>query len=339
MKAATLTLLLCAAATSAQESRPESRPLPPAERAALTEAFFGAVRSGDDTAALRAASKLAEAGDAGVEALLDHAVGRDPTEIACALRWSADTGLPVAAKPAARFAVHDDAGVRASAIVCVAATAGPKEIALYVAATRDAAPEVRRRAYDALVEHALGAPETVAAGAEGMASDDSWLVMRGAALLQAAPAPPPGGVDPVMSALTAVAPRIRGGNAAAVLDVVGRRCGAAAAPVVVKLLAVEDLEAVIAALEAVARHGIAEAAPRVRALAEHDEPTVAAAAFRGLAAAPTPDATHFLVGRLEDAPTEELREAAAIALRRLTGKLFGRDVARWRRWLDDVAQG
>jgi HEAT repeat protein len=127
--------------------------------------------------------------------------------------------------------------------------------------------------------------------------------------------------------------RLDGRNATATFDLLVRRGGSKCAPAVESGLSSKNSLIVIAALDAAGKLRLASVVPRCKRLASGSERDLSKAAIECLSRINDPESVGFLVDLLESSRDPERTDALAVALRRMTGRLHGTDVAKWRAYL------
>jgi HEAT repeat protein len=292
-----------------------------------------AARAGNDQNAAEAASSVIGFGDSAVSKLLDGISARTPSEIAWSLRCLRAIRTSRARDVAFAMCAHAYASVRAEAAILAGTIGGEAAVPLLIKASADRDATVRRRAFDGLVQTGSVAPELVAVATQGILDADTWIVVDSVMILDRIPASPDISGDRVLAAVSAAVGRLDDHNAAATLDLVVRRAGIHSGPLLMKALDAKKPAVVVEALDAAARLRLASAVPKVSRLAKSSDRRLAKAAIDCLARINDSSTIGFLVDLLEGAKDAELMDAIAVALRKMTGQLFGTDVSGWRKWL------
>jgi HEAT repeat protein len=296
--------------------------------------LFAAARSGDERACMNAAGSLVAFKDVGASKLAGSLEGRTAVELVWALRCLRAIGGPAAAGAASTLATHADAAVRAEAVWTAYDVSGAVAWEVLVSAARDGDPIVRRRAFDGLAQHACSKPGVAAVAIEGILDRDSWVMLAAFQILHAQPVAPDPKADPVIPGVTRILPRLDERNAKAAFRLLVRRAGQGCGAAIEGSLDAEREAIVLAALEAAGDVRLTAAVPRCARLASGSDLVVARAAIECLARINDPSTLPFLVDQLEQSRDRERTDALAAALRRMTGRLYGTDVPRWRVYLE-----
>jgi hypothetical protein len=308
----------------------------PAEESAVA----GAVRTllaaadGEDEQATNKAAKAVNAlGEPAAAVLAGLPETTAPRRLVWALRCLRVHGSSVGRDFAAALTKHADASVRVEALVTAADLMGDAVAPLCLAATKDADTTVRRRAFDGLLLVAAETKEAGAAAAIGVMDADFWAADVAVRILFNQPAPKAGEPDVLSSAVAQSAPSASRDAALSVYAFLARRSPKAARTAVERGLSSDRPEIRIAAVRTIAELRADDLASRAAALASDSEFKVAKAAIETVATLNDPSTLESMIDLLETAPDKARREAVAVALRRMTGKLHGYDVAAWRREL------
>jgi hypothetical protein len=295
-------------------------------------ALFRAARAGNDTVTMQAAASVAAFGPQAASGLVRSLGDRSPAELVWALRCLREIGSDVAKEPAFALCAHADAAVRAEAVWASATLGGTSSVTFLQRSASDPDDIVRRRAFDGLLEYGCQADGTMPIAAKGVIDKDFWVVLQAFQILDHQKKPERG-VDPVLVELSKYVSRLDDRNADACFDFFVRRGGPDCGTIVEAALSSKQPCVVVAALKAAARLRHAPALRLATRLAGDADVKIAVAAIDCLSEINDPDSVVVLVDLLERVRDEERTDAIAVALRRMTSRLYGTDVALWRKYL------
>ena len=298
-------------------------------------ALYAKVRSGDDAAAAKAAATLASFGGSAASRLAASAADRTPPEIVWALRCLRAIGSTDGRDLAFGLCSHGNAGVRAEAVWTTSELGQETGVTLLLQAASDADAIVRRRAFDGILAHGIRAAGATEVASKGILDVDFWVVLQAFQILDQQPRVPEGSRDKVVVALGRLVPQLEERNAAAAFDLLVRRAGMACGPMIETGLDVTREAVVMAALHAARQLRLATVVLRVQSLAKGSNPLIAKAAIQTLASINDPNSVAFLVDLLASSREPGRVDAIAVALRTMTGRLYGTDVEKWRKYLAD----
>lgn len=304
---------------------------------AAVEKLFAAARSGKEAAVLTAAEALVRLGSVGTPLLLEGLEGRTAPEILIGLRCLRELdGLPEQARVVALFA-HPNGAVRAEVLGIARTKLGAEGLPLYLEGAKDQEVTVRRRAYDGLVAHRPDDALVPALAAAALSDPDFWLVDRGFALLEGTQPKTPKAAAALLAAVEGGLGGMDGETLSRLFAWMVDRHPEPSRKVVVKAIGHAKPEVAIAALRAAStlRLGEAEKPALAQLKSGRRSAEVATAAAVLLGDLGAKGACASLVTALESGATPGLKDAAAVALRKITGQLLGFDVAAWKRYLDE----
>jgi HEAT repeat protein len=296
-------------------------------------ALFLAARAGDDQAAEKAAGALVTFREAAASKLALSVGGRTPQELVWALRCLREIGTPDGRNIAFALCSHEKAEVRIEAVFATNMLGGDAALPYLIQAAGDSDATVRRRAYDGITAHGTGSAEELEVGLKGVLDPDFWVLNQAFLILDKQPRPPEGGKDKLMAGLARIVPQLDERNAAATFDLLVRHCGEHCAPIIETAFGAKRVEVAIAALGAAGELRLGSVVRKVCGLASQRDVVVSKAAIECLARINDPDSVEFLVDLLAGAQDPVRVDALALALRTMTGQLFGTDVEKWRRYL------
>lgn len=323
-----LALVLVPASSCLGQDPPEVKP------AELVRNLLDLVRTKADERRIHsAADRVVAAGAAAETALLERIQERSHSEILWTLR--ALKNIPVeAGKPIVlSLASHGNADIRAEALG-IGAQQFPESFAsLFAQRAADPDPEVRKAAYNGLAAIEPRS-EHLPVIIDGLVSNDFWIAMQAEQILARWPAPAQDEPDPLASGLHRVIARMQPSRVIPLLHIVKMRGSREFDSLLLQgsEKGSDDLRASL--LKAAATH-------RSRALMERARnnlliPTPPSVKIESLAylAVLKDDSNLPAMAGLLTAADPKVREQAAIALRRITGQVFGYDAAAWQRWFD-----
>jgi HEAT repeat protein len=295
-------------------------------------ALFTAARAGNETATTQAASVVVSFGPAAAASLARSLSDRTPQELVWALRCLREIGSDTVKDTVFGLCSHSDAAVRADAVIASGMLGKSAAVPFLQRAAADPDDTVRRRAYDGLIEYGCQADGTLVIGVNGVVAKDFWVVLQAFQILDGQKKPERG-ADRVVVELAKVVGKLDDRNAEACFDFLVRRAGADCGPVVESALGASQRCVVIAALRAAGRLRLASARLPATKLAKNSEIPVSIVAIDCVAQINDPDSLPALVDLLERATDPLQVDAVAVALRRMTSRLYGTDVSLWRKYL------
>jgi HEAT repeat protein len=300
-------------------------------------ALFRAVRAGDEVATTQAASALVARGPAGASELAKSLADRTPAELVWALRCLREIGSDAVKETAFTLCSHENALVRADAVTTAYVLGKASAVPVLQRAAADADDTVRRRAFDGILEYGSQAPGTLAVAVNGVVDKDFWVVLQAFQILDCQKKPE-GGPDRVLVELSKLVGKLDERNSEAYFDFLVRRGGNDGGPVIVSALEAARPCVVVSALKAAGRLRLAEATQRATRLAGSSDSATSVAAIDCLSHVNDPETVPILVDLLERVKDPERIEALCVALRRMTSRLYGADVALWRKYLAGQAK-
>jgi HEAT repeat protein len=298
-------------------------------------ALFRAARAGNDTATTQAATTLVSFGPAAASSLARSLSDRSPQELVWALRCLREIGSDAVRDTVFGLCAHTDPMVRTDAVIASAMLGKAAAVPYLQRAAADPDDTVRRRAFDGILEHGCQADGTLVIAVNGVVDKDFWVVLQAFQILDCQ-RKPERGPDRVVTELARIVSRLDERNAEAYFDFLVRRAGADCAPVIEPALGATQPCVVIAALRAAGRLRLAAARLPATKLAKGSDIPVSVAAIDTVAQINDHDSLPALVDLLERARHTQQIDALAVALRRMTSRLYGTDVALWRKYLAGV---
>jgi hypothetical protein len=301
------------------------------------EAMYAAVRAKDEAGAANAAAAIVRFGDEAAAAIVTSTTGRAPAELVWALRCLREIGPAAAKDTVISLCDHSSAEVRAEAVWTAHGLDAAAATPALLRAAGDGDATVRRRAFDGLAQSptASRASGGLDVAVRGVVDADAWVILRAFEMLDHLPRGGEDGRTPdrVVEALARIVPELDDRNASAAVSTIVRRAGPRATPILVQALTAKRREVVIAALDGLGQVRASSALPAVHGLAGSADMDVAVAATKAIARTSEAASVPILVDLLEQARDPRRIDALAVALRTITGKLHGTDVAAWRKYL------
>ena len=231
---------------------------------------------------------------------------------------------------------HRAAAVRADAVVSLSMVHQEKAAPLLEKAFGDVDVMVQRRALDGLCEYAPHTPAAAEIIAAGLLSPDFWIGQRVLELLSQQDATRPGAVEALTRKLRGQLLRLRAGTAEKLYLQLAQTWGEASVPLIKAGLESSNDDAkwgALAAVEILKPENLFS--PTLSLLDCRDE-RVHLRTVTVLGVYEDRRAFKGLVAALAAADSPAVRDAAAVALRRITGKLHGFDVGGWKRELENA---
>lgn len=296
-------------------------------------ALFRAARAGNDVATAQAATALVAFGPSAAATLSRSMSDRTAPELVWALRCLREIGSDAVKETVFTLCSHSDPGVRADAVSASWTLGKSASVPFLQRAASDPDDTVRRRAFDGLIEYGCQADGTLAIAVNGVVDKDFWVVLQAFQILDCQ-RKPERGPDRVMVELAKIVPRLDERNADACFDFFVRRAGADAGPVVEAALKSEKRCVLLSAIKAAGRLRLAAAKAEATRLAGKPDLAISVAAIDCLSLINDPDSVPILVELLDRAREPERLDALCVALRRMTGRLYGANVCCWRKYLD-----
>lgn len=299
------------------------------DAAAAVRAFFAGL-TGEFEADARTAGTLVARGPDVIPPLL-AGLGDRPLEeklwgIRCLRELKARDATPVLLG----FARSEDAALRREALAALARLGGEGTADVFLPLARDPDPEVRRRAFEALAA-VRPLPEAAALAAAGALADpDYWVRLKAGDVIQALPAAPGSATGPLLDALGAALLAAGPDSAGRIVDFLVVRGAPVATKHLVAALTCPEPDVRRFAVSGLARLKAVDEVEAILPLLRADEPPVAIAALDALAKLRARTVLGKIIDILEASKHPKVRDAAAVALRRITGKAWGFDIARWR---------
>ncbi|MAG57974.1 MAG: hypothetical protein CMJ83_16945 [Planctomycetes bacterium] len=282
----------------------------------------------------RLGRRVAKFGEAAVTPLIAALeTSTEPRRTILALRALKSIRSPRSASAVLALCTKEPAEVRAEAIATACNIPGANLAPVLPEAIRASDLQVRRRAWDGV--RTLSGKELrpfLAAAVMGVADPDFWIRGRCLRILSEAP-PTDGSRDPLIRTVPRVLGKLDRAAAIALFRVIARVRTKDLDGVASIALTLGSVHAKVAAFAAAADLATSTHVPLARELCRDGDPDLAKAAVGYLARRRDVKSIPMLVGLLESSREKSVREASAVALRRLSGRTFGYDVQQWREWL------
>jgi HEAT repeat protein len=294
--------------------------------------LFRAAAAGNEPATMKAAQAVVAFGPEAASRIVESLPGRSSVEIVWALRCLREIGSENAAQTAFSLCSHGDAAVRADAVWAAWVLGGEAAVPHLQKAASDSDDVVRRRAFDGLLEHGALTAGTLQIAANGVTDKDFWVVMQAFQILDRQ-RKPERGPDPVLVELAKIVSRLDERNSDAYFEFLVGRSGMDCGYVIEGALSSNRSCVVISALKAAGTLRLALVVTATSRLASCNDLPVALAAIEALSMIDRPESVPYLVDLLDRAKQPERLDALSVALRRMTGRLYGAEVAKWRKYL------
>ena len=298
--------------------------------------FFAAARAGKAKVVARCGEELLAHGSLAVAPLLRDLESRSKTEVLFALRAIGHLGVDETRDVVLGFCSHDDAAIRAEAIVAGCRAHPSSMTRVLEVAVGDSDSMVRRRAFDGVLALSPGDREPfLSVASEGVIDTDFWVRSRCLRILAGAGPARDGSPDPLMAGARRLIPRLTKEAATPFFRVVAKVRPDGVTALVVAALKEGSIPAQAAAFAAAGALGDRTHVGVALRLIKSRSDDIAMSAIAYLGRIGDRESCEALVRVLAGTLDQARREALVVALRQITGKTFGYDVAAWRAWLDE----
>ena len=295
--------------------------------------MFEAASHGDQRSLLTAAREVVSSGFGAIEPLYENLADRSATEIIWALKCLKQMGERAGKRALVDLCAHENPRVRQEALISGAILLRAEILPACFKAATDENVRVRRRAIDGLVSLDADHSDCIDVGFAGILERDFWISAQALKLLQAVPMPKKGQNDPVASRTVKLVTRMSDQTAERLFGLVAQRRSKNAARLVKVALDDGNDASKVGALAMATRMRKIDVNARARELLRLSATSVRRAAISYLAARKDQEAVDGLIDVLDEPRIDgKLRDDTAVALRRITGKLFGFDVSAWREY-------
>ena len=149
---------------------------------------------------------------------------------------------------------------------------------------------------------------------------------------------PAKGPDPVAKALTALISKLTKSTAGRVFAILGRRLDKDVLPAIKQGLAHRNGDVAVAAIKVATDMRLTGTYPALRDLLRRRD-KVAVSAARALGTVRDKEAVRPLVAVLSRGGDKSLKDAVAVSLRLITGKMYGFDTQKWEEYLANGLEG
>lgn len=281
---------------------------------------------------LAEAEKVTALGDAATPRLLAGLAERGPREIMWALRCLKVVKATDGRELIESFCSHETPTIRAEALVTLAELHPEEGLVQARRLFKDEVVDVRRRAIDALLRLAPGDSSTIALAFDALTDGDFWICSRAVRLLSGIACESAADKAMLVQRCAPLVARLDGRTAGLVIGLVATKAGKSALPILVAAARRDLAPAQTAAFEAAGRLRCDELVELAQPLIGRPESGARLAAIRYLAALRHRASMELLVDVIE-VEKDPAREAAVVALRRISGQTFGYEPQKWREYI------